>query len=52
MLQKSLPNEMDGSEGKYSRSRKPIGQERAELESQKWVWVMVRGLLNMYIFVL
>jgi hypothetical protein len=30
---KSLPNEMDASEGKYSRSRKPIGQARVELES-------------------
>lgn len=33
LLEKSLPNEMDASEGKYSRSRKPIGQARVEVES-------------------
>jgi hypothetical protein len=33
VLEKLLPNEMDASEGKYSRSRKPIGQARVELES-------------------
>jgi len=33
VLEKSLPNEMDASEGKYSRSQKPIGQARVELGS-------------------
>jgi hypothetical protein len=33
LLEKSLPNEMDASEGKYSRSRKPIERARVELES-------------------
>jgi hypothetical protein len=32
LLEKSLPNEMDAWEGKYSRSRKPIGQVRVEVE--------------------
>lgn len=32
-LEKSLPNKMDAWEGKYSRSRKSIGQARVELES-------------------
>jgi hypothetical protein len=33
LLERSLPNEMGASEGKYSRTRKPIEQARAELES-------------------